>query len=131
MSLLEECIEALENATILASKEAEQISLQFQKEFKFNAWGRINWATYTNKTVTNSVSEIPPIFNKRRLILEKEEVYILWDEISLPILKCGLKEALKAIDDVTAVSFDTWIYSPFKHYVIELFHEGEITMGFL
>ena len=35
----------------------------------------------------------------------------------------------KVIDDVTAVSFDTWIFSPSTGYVIEIFHDGEVRVG--
>ncbi|WP_308728038.1 hypothetical protein [Bacillus sp. MYb209] len=51
-------------------------------------------------------------------------VYIIWDEASLPIIKTNLHQILQVIDDVTAVSFDTWIYSQDVGYVIEYYHEG-------
>ncbi|MFB6469029.1 hypothetical protein ACE38V_19945 [Cytobacillus sp. Hz8] len=34
-----------------------------------------------------------------------------------------------AIDDVAAVSFDTWIFLLFPGYVIEIFHDGEVRVG--
>lgn len=56
-------------------------------------------------------------------------VYIIWDEATLPIIKTDLHQVLQVIDDVTAVSFDTWIYSPDTGYVIEYYHDGEIRIG--
>jgi hypothetical protein len=36
---------------------------------------------------------------------------------------------IEVIDDVTAVSFDTWIFSLASGYVIEIYHEGEVWVG--
>ncbi|WP_237071922.1 hypothetical protein [Priestia flexa] len=57
-------------------------------------------------------------------------VYVIWDEGTLPIIQTTLDKVLKDIDDVTAVSFDTWIFSPSTGYVIEIFHDGEVRVGF-
>ncbi|WP_438285294.1 CDI toxin immunity protein [Bacillus toyonensis] len=34
-----------------------------------------------------------------------------------------------SIDDVTEVSFDTWIYAPHVGYTTELYHDGDIRIG--
>jgi hypothetical protein len=38
-------------------------------------------------------------------------VYVIWDEGTLPIIQTNLDKVFEAIDDVTAVSFDIWIFS--------------------
>lgn len=56
-------------------------------------------------------------------------VYIIWDEGTLPIIQSTLDKVFEVIDDVTAVSFDTWIFSSSTGYVIEIFHDGEVRVG--
>ncbi|MEL4027149.1 hypothetical protein NST89_00625 [Caldifermentibacillus hisashii] len=56
-------------------------------------------------------------------------VYVIWDEGTLPIIQSTLYKVFEVIDDVTAVSFDTWIFSPTLGYVIEIFHDGEVRVG--
>ena len=55
----------------------------------------------------------------------------MWDNANLPCLKSELKNIIKSIDDVTAVSFDTWVVSSDYNIIIEFYHEGEITLGVL
>ncbi|UYX52452.1 hypothetical protein M3Y14_29355 [Bacillus thuringiensis] len=74
------------------------------------------------------MEEIEP-FLYNRYSLQSNIVYIIWDEASLPIIKTNLHQILQVIDDVTAVSFDTWIYSQDVGYVIEYYHEGEVRIG--
>ena len=56
-------------------------------------------------------------------------MYILWDEVSLPAVRTNLVKAIDVVDDVTAVSFDTWIFCSSENYVIEFYHENEIRVG--
>nr|WP_156290172.1 hypothetical protein [Oceanobacillus salinisoli] len=46
------------------------------------------------------------------------------------MLKTEFDNILRALHDLTAVSSDTFLYVPHK-YVIEIYHEGEITLGYL
>ncbi|WP_445207590.1 CDI toxin immunity protein [Bacillus cereus] len=39
-----------------------------------------------------------------------KKVYLIWDEGKLPISKTDLDKVFEVIDDVNAVSIDTWIY---------------------
>ena len=47
-----------------------------------------------------------------------------------PDIKTRFEKVTHAFDDLTAVSSDTYLYIPMK-YVIEIYHEGEITIGHL
>ncbi|MDA1477756.1 CDI toxin immunity protein [Bacillus changyiensis] len=67
-------------------------------------------------------------FLKRNSYQYSHIVYISWDEGTLTI---NLDQVLEVIDDVTAVSFDTWIFSPLSRCVIEIFHDGEVKIGSL
>ena len=48
----------------------------------------------------------------------------MWDEENLPCLKSELKDIINSIDDVTAVSFDTWAVSSDYNIIIEFYHRG-------
>jgi hypothetical protein len=56
-------------------------------------------------------------------------IYVIWHEGTLPVIQSNLGKVLEVIDDITAVSFDTWIFSSSSGYVIEIFHDGEVRVG--
>lgn len=58
-----------------------------------------------------------------------EKIFILWSHGNQPVLISQLSSLLKEIDVVLAVSPDTFVICPTK-YIIEFYHEGEITIGF-
>lgn len=58
----------------------------------------------------------------------EDYVYILWSYGNYPVLQSQLRKALNVIDDVLAVSADTFIFSP-SRFVIKFHHEVEITVG--
>jgi len=129
MTLLEECILALGDDTkVLDMQETQNTFKAMINTFPMTKWGRIDWGK------TDGEFEVVP----KEDILERlcrvyndidTTVYILWDEASLPAVKTDLKKAIGVIDDVTAVSFDTWFFCPSANYVIELYHEHEIRVG--
>nr|WP_054949293.1 hypothetical protein [Numidum massiliense] len=61
--------------------------------------------------------------------ISEMEVVLLWNYIDDPAVKTDIVSAVKVIDDVTAVASDTFILSPSTGYVIEFYHEGEVTIG--
>lgn len=50
----------------------------------------------------------------------KDSDYIIWDKKDLPCIKCDLNSILCNIDDVLAVSFDTFLLSCNGDVIIEL-----------
>ncbi|WP_232223986.1 hypothetical protein [Anoxybacteroides tepidamans] len=76
----------------------------------------------------NTVAEIISFLNQN-LEEYSKVIYVIWDEGTLPIVQSELNKVFEVIDDVTAVSFDTWIFSPHSGYVIEIFHDGEVRIG--
>ncbi|NJM23482.1 MAG: hypothetical protein HC907_35050 [Richelia sp. SM1_7_0] len=131
MSLLNECIEALgDNANVLSNSDTELIFSAFEDAFPITKWARIDWDKIDEKIKFDSSSDILSYLRDRFSPEDLDKhFYILWDNASLPTIKVKLEQILNAIDDVTAVSFDTWIFSPELGYVIEFYHEGEITIG--
>lgn len=129
MSLLDECIEALgENVEILLDKKKEKILSDFESSFPFTEWGRIEWEKVGYHAEVNTVDEIGSFLNQN-IDKYNDVIYIIWDEGTLPIIQSDLDKILEVIDDVTAVSFDTWIFSPYSGFIIEIFHDGEVRIG--
>ncbi|PEK30653.1 hypothetical protein COM05_22645 [Bacillus toyonensis] len=128
-TLLEECIEALgAEIEILETNQGKIIVKSFGNVFPITSWGRVDWSNIQNYGDLYNEDEI-------RLYLQNcfgtysQTVYIIWDNARVPIIKTNLHQVLNVIDDVTAVSFDTWIYSPDVGYVIEYHHDGDIRIG--
>lgn len=124
MTLFEECIVALEkkNVLVLSKDETNKIFECMAQSFPITPWGQIDWKNVKHKKISSS-DQITKYINIQ------DEVYILWDNASIPSIKTNLNQILKALDDVTAVSFDTWLYNPTMGYIIEFYHEGDITIG--
>lgn len=126
MILYEECLEVLKNNyTILSNEDGGKILSELKKKFPFTSWSRIDWNKVIKKEQVNSTLDI-----KEKLRGNNNTVYIIWDEATLPIIKSDLFSVIDAIDDVTAVSFDTWIFSFNEQFVVEFYHDGEIKIGF-
>lgn len=47
----------------------------------------------------------------------------------LPIIKSNLVTIIECIDEISAVEPDTWLLSLNYNEVIEVYHEGKITVG--
>lgn len=73
--------------------------------------------------------DVKPSHKKVRLdiLIKQRDLYVIWGG-DYPVLQTNLQKVLRAIDDVLAVDFDTFVYCP-SNYVIEFYHEGEIALG--
>lgn len=131
MSLLEECIEALQNSSqVVSGNKKTEIQNTFNKTLPLTSWGRINWALLNNKLTITEVQQVVEHLKKSEKDVSSA-VYIIWDEASLPVIKSDFNTIVSHLDDVTAVSFDTWLYCPSEGWVLEFYHDGEITLGFV
>ncbi|MBA4603416.1 CDI toxin immunity protein [Thermoactinomyces mirandus] len=129
MTLFDECIESLgENSKILTDDEKRNILHIFESLFSFTDWGRIDWDQIHKKKKVNTVNEIFD-FLEKYCKKNNTAIYIIWDEETLPIVQTDIKNVFPVIEDVTAVSFDTWIFSPELGFVVEIYHEGEVFVG--
>ena len=129
MTLLEECLEALDGASCIDDdSEKNLIFKEFLEKFPFTNWGRIKWENVkVIKEGVYSYDFIPRIVEY--IDNPQSEALILWDEMTLPIVKSKLDKAISVIDDVSAVSSNTWIYIPSEEVVVEFYHDGNITIG--
>ena len=132
MTLYEECLEALgSNIIIFEANERKEILSRFESVLPITSWARIDWDNMSEYSRVSSVEEIILLLKTHFQEDEIKDVYIIWDEGTCPIIHADLFEVLKVIDDVTAVAFDTWLYSTKGQFVIEFYHENEITVGLI
>ena len=129
MTLFEECIEALgKDAKILPKDVVEKILAKFDNDYPMTSWGRIDWDKVKEKKIISSIEEIVPA-----LKAEKRNpfslVFVIGSDPTIPILESKLDKILDSFDDVEAVSPNTWLYCPSDGWVIEIYHDGNITLG--
>ncbi len=130
MSLLEECLAALgSHAEIIKNPEKNTIVKKLTTNFPPTKYGRIDWNTIEKKRSLQSVDDILPTLTTLGK-KSPESLYVIWYDSSLPAVKTTLEAVAQNIDDVTAVSFDTWLYCPADGWVVEFYHDGEIIIGF-
>ncbi|MED1954222.1 hypothetical protein [Brevibacillus centrosporus] len=128
--LFKECLESLgENTIILSDGESTEVYNALQNQFPFSPWARIDWNQVSTKTTADDVAEIVWILNKMDHQVH-DSVFVLWSGSGHPVLQVELPKVIDSIDDILAVDFDTYIFRPFK-FVIEFYHEGEVTIGFV
>ena len=125
MTLLEECIEALgNNIYILNGDEELTIEDKFYDIIPLTTWGRIDWDKFKNIASIKNSADLNQVD-------ENKVFYIIWGDVDMPIIKSELVNILNNLDDVLAVSFDTWLLAEDESIVIEFYHESEITIGML
>lgn len=115
--LFEEAVEALDNVRILTSEHSVDILKKFTNSFPFESsgCGRIDWKAIDSKVVLDDINNIRTDIN----LDLNSSCFIIWNDDSLPVLESKLKDVISSFDDVTAVSFDTWIFIPESINVIE------------
>jgi hypothetical protein len=131
--LLDECLNALgvEGEIVPEDQRASLIKTLITL-FPFTNFGTIEWSKVRDNIVLNSTSDALIALQKRNKY-SYNDVFIIWDEGSLPCIKSNLDAVFREIDEVTPVSFDTWILnlSPTENYVIEFHHDNGNRLRFI
>lgn len=127
--MFKECTDALQpNVEILSPMDTKQAYVELQERFPFVWWGRIDWDNFKDKIrVVNSADIIQKL--NSRFQIEDYTIYILWGLGKSPVIKTSLQNAIRHIDDVNAFGGDQWLYCPSHRFVIEFYHDGDITIG--
>ncbi|WP_243386164.1 hypothetical protein [Bacillus kexueae] len=129
MTLFEECINAIgeENLEILSDKSTESYFDRLCDLFPVLPWARIDWDKISRKKKISDLNDIGEWL--KNMGIYNDEVIILWNYTEISGIRTNLKEALNVIEDVIAVGSDTFMLCENEGYVIEFFHDGEITVG--
>ncbi|WP_246317312.1 CDI toxin immunity protein [Paenibacillus agri] len=98
--------------------------------FPVTSWGRIDWGSVDNFMEISHEQDLLDAIKRECEVHYNNTVFLLWNYTDAPSICADLNQVLSNIDDVTAVGSETWIFCPESGYVIEYFHEGQVTVGF-
>lgn len=119
--LLKECITALaSDAELLKKEDADKVYKTFMETIPFLPWG-VDWKEFKSVHIVDDIKKL-------RDVCRSEDFYIIWNA-ELPIIKSNLLSIIRCMDDISAVEPDTWLFSLNYDEVVELYHEGKITVG--
>ena len=119
--LLKECITALaSDAELLKKEDADKVYKTFMETIPFLPWG-VDWKEFKSVHVVGDIKKL-------RDVCRSQDFYIIWNA-ELPIIKSDLLSIIRCMDDISAVEPDTWLFSLNYDEVVELYHEGKITVG--
>lgn len=124
MRLFEECIQVLrpQGLRVLSDTEAAAWLTWFETNVPITSWGRIDWEHVPIIRLC-TISSLKDEFIRMGLDYENAGIKVLWDDGSLPCLETGLSNVAAHFDDVSAVSFNTWLISTDHRFVVEYYHE--------
>lgn len=130
-ALFTECINALGNKVrILTKEESNKVFNLFESLIPFYQGGsRIDWSQVEQKVHIDSPQEI---IRSIENLLKKPfnaQVYVLWNDASLPVLETDLVSIAKHFDDITCLGFETWFFNPSDGYTVEYYYLGELNAG--
>lgn len=117
ITLLEEYIATLKSYSIINDKKLEEKILS---NLKLTFYGKADFSKYAD---AHEIS-----LNEIHMLPGEREYYVIWTDAEIPIIQCNIDDILENIDDVLAVSFDTWLMSVDMKRLIEFYHEGDITL---
>jgi hypothetical protein len=130
MSLFQECLQALgKYARVIDKNEANKILTKFDIDFRLTHWGRIDWDKIKKKHQVSSIEEINSAIKGRGKEL-LALTYVIGSNSAVPIIECRINKILEFFDDVEALSPNSWFYCPSEGWVVEVCHDGTITVGF-
>lgn len=119
MTLFEECIEKLgASVEIFDLEQSKQLRSILFDRFQF-ASTSMDWDAYPNAVSIQSPNELIAL-------LKNQDCYVFWDEFNSPVIKSETYRILNHLDDVLALSFDTWMLGTDFNWIVEFHHEGEI-----
>ena len=119
--LLNECVEKLKSdVNVLDKDESNKIFQSFESLLPFTFYGRIDWEKKSEYIEVLDYDSLVKFFDK------KTRCYILWNNSSLPVLETSFSNFVEGIDDVLAVSYDTWVHLYNDKNIIEFYHDGDI-----
>ena len=130
--LFQECVAGLSDVKILDLAETDKQFDTFEEELPILSWGKIDWNSILQKIQLERAGEIIPSLKK--LLGKKtidQAVYILWGEASIPAIKTNLSSVVTVFNDVISVAPDTWLVNFEEGYVVEIFHDGQMTAGLI
>lgn len=114
----------------LAKEDAERIMDEFVQVFPITEWGRIDWSKVERKESIEDedIDLIKDVLISQGLELS-QEAFLMYGYGDYPFVKTSLERILINLEEVSWFGSDQFIYCPTSKFVIEYFHDGDITIG--
>jgi hypothetical protein len=125
----QEIVEQLGEGTVILSEwKSKEIMHRMVSDFTVAEWGRLAWSRIPNHREAEEIGEITEFLSKR-VNVDVQEVYVLWGYGSAPCLRVSLRKALEHWEELRDYGGDAFLYAPDGTFVVELYHEGDIVVG--
>lgn len=112
MTLLDECIDALaEDIVVLNKHEKDALLSTFYKSVPILVSGSLDWSKIEYKEYDNAQVYLQYL-NKVNF-----KIFVISNNAGDPVLKTNIQLAMKKIDDIAALSPDTYLFN--DQFVIE------------
>ncbi|WP_043930657.1 CDI toxin immunity protein [Bacillus sp. EB01] len=124
------CFDRREDVFPLTKEEGDQIMDEFVQMFPVAWWGRIDWEKMKNKVKVDdwTPEAISNVLRSQGCDLT-QEAYLLYSSGDYPFVKTSVQRILSNLPELSWIGWDQFIYCPKSKYVIENFHDGDLTIG--
>ncbi|SFC39147.1 hypothetical protein SAMN05443252_103192 [Bacillus sp. OV322] len=114
----------------LTKEDGDLIMNEFVQTFPIAEWGRIDWEKVKNKVKIKdwNTGSIKDVLRIQGFDLT-QQAYLLYSSGDFPFVKTSVQRILSNFEELTWIGWDQFIYCPTSRYVIEYFHDGDITIG--
>lgn len=127
-----ELFDIRDDVMLLSKADEELIMDEFVHAFPISEWGRIDWSNVDRKErIENEEIDLVKDILKLQGLELSQEVFLLFGYGDYPFVKTSLQRILVNLEEVRGIGSDQFLYSPTSKFVIECFHDGEITIGFV
>ncbi|MCU5556203.1 hypothetical protein OCB15_25190 [Bacillus cereus] len=128
--LFNECLESLGNETLIFSQEkSQQIATTLINSFPITGLGRVDWEQIDNHLIASNKEQLISLIRAHQLDFD-EQIFIIWDNYEIPVVRTNLDKVFQSLVDIDAVSFYYWLLDTEYRFIIEINNEELIKVGF-
>lgn len=104
------------------------------QHFPVVSWGRLDWPHIEGSLCLEEFGPEPSADWLTRVLQAQHIdnnvwVTVLWSNGAAPSLRLRLQDAIAHLEDLSAKSFDMWLYDESDNWIVEHYHEGEWCWG--
>lgn len=128
--LFNECLESLGNETLIFSQEkSQQIATTLINSFPITGSGRVDWEQIDSQLIASNKEQLISLIRANQLDFD-EQIFIIWDNYEIPVVRTNLDKVFQSLVDIDAVSFYYWLLDTEYRFIIEINNEESIKVGF-
>lgn len=118
--MFNECLESLGNETLIFSQEkSQQIATTLINSFPITSLGRVDWEQIDNHLIASNKEQLISLIRANQLDFD-EQIFIIWDNYKIPVVRTNLDKVFQSLVDIDAVSFYYWLSDTEYRFIIEM-----------